>query len=66
MMDATSKTVSGKLSTAIGELQQRAQELFPKIEPFILTAIEGISDIAGSIMDIVGNIFLKSATTRLI
>ena len=57
MMDATSKTVSGKLSTAIGELQQRAQELFPKIEPFILTAIEGFSDIAGSIMDIVGNIF---------
>lgn len=57
MMDATSKTVSGKLSTAIGELQQRAQELFPKIEPLILTAIEGFSDIAGSIMDIVGNIF---------
>lgn len=57
MMDATAKTVSGKLSTAIGEIQQRAQELFPKIEPFVLTLIEQFEDIAGSIMDIVGSIF---------
>lgn len=57
MMDATSKTVAGKWSTAMGELQQRAQELFPKIEPFIMTAIDGFGDITGSIMDVVGAIF---------
>lgn len=57
MMEATSKTVAGKWSTAMGELQQRAQELFPKIQPFIMTAIEGFGDITGSIMDVVEAIF---------
>jgi tape measure domain-containing protein len=53
MMDEQSKTVSGKWSTAIGLIQQRAVEVYDKLQPFILQAIDIFQNVAGSIMNIV-------------
>lgn len=53
MMEEQSKTVSGKWSTAVGLIQQRAVEVYDKLQPFILQAIDIFQTVAGSVMDIV-------------
>lgn len=45
MMDKLSKTFSGKLSTAIGQAQERIVGLFDKIAPLLVSAIDAISAI---------------------
>ena len=58
MMEEQSKTVSGKWSTAIGLVQQRAVEVYDKIQPFILQAIDLFQDVSGSVLDVVDSIAL--------
>ena len=58
MMEEQSKTVSGKWSTAIGLVQQRAVEVYDKIQPFILQAIDIFQDVSGSILNVVDSIAL--------
>lgn len=45
MMDKLSKTFSGKLSTAIGQAQERIVGLFNKIAPLLMSAIDAVSAI---------------------
>lgn len=58
MMEEQSKTVSGKWSTAVGLVQQRAVEVYDKIQPFILQAIDLFQDVSGSVLDVVDSIAL--------
>lgn len=58
MMEEQSKTVAGKWSTAIGLVQQRAVEVYDKIQPFILQAIDLFQDVSGSVLDVVDSIAL--------
>ena len=58
MMEEQSKTVSGKWSTAIGLVQQRAVEVYDKIQPFILQAIDIFQDVSGGILNVVDSIAL--------
>lgn len=58
MMEEQSKTVSGKWSTAIGLVQQRAVEVYDKIQPFILQAIDLFQDVSGSVLNVVDSIAL--------
>lgn len=58
MMEEQSQTVSGKWSTAMGLIQQRAVEVYDKIQPFILQAIDLFQTVSGSILDIVDAIAL--------
>ena len=58
MMEEQSKTVSGKWSTAIGLVQQRAVDVYDKIQPFILQAIDLFQDVSGSVLDVVDSIAL--------
>lgn len=52
MMEATSETLSGKWSTAVGQVQQRAVEVFEKIEPLILGAVDLFTGLAGAVMGV--------------
>ena len=58
MMEEQSKTVAGKWSTAIGLVQQRAVDVYDKIQPFILQAIDLFQDVSGSVLDVVDSIAL--------
>lgn len=58
MMEEQSKTVAGKWSTAIGLVQQRAVDVYDKIQPFILQAIDLFQDVSGSVLDAVDSIAL--------
>lgn len=58
MMEEQSKTVSGKWSTAIGLIQQRATEVFDKLQPFILQSIDIFKGVADSIMTVVDSLAL--------
>ena len=58
MMEEQSKTVAGKWSTAIGLVQQRAVEVYDKIQPFILQAIDLFQDVSGSVLNVVDSIAL--------
>lgn len=58
MMEEQSKTVSGKWSTAIGLVQQKAVEVYDKIQPFILQAIDLFQDVSESVLDVVDSIAL--------
>lgn len=52
MMEATSQTFSGKMSTAIGMVQQRVAEMYTKLQPLFMTALDGLSAISGIILDV--------------
>ncbi len=54
MMDATAQTLSGKWSTAIGQIQQQAVEIFDRIKPAILAVVNLFSGLANAVMGVVG------------
>ncbi len=54
MMDATAQTLSGKWSTAIGQIQQQAVEIFDRIKPAILAVVDLLSGLANAVMGVVG------------
>ena len=54
MMDATAQTLSGKWSTAIGQIQQQAVAIYEKIQPAILAAVDIFSGLANAVMSVVG------------
>ncbi len=54
MMDATAQTLSGKWSTAIGQIQQQAVAVYEKIQPAILAAVDLFSGLANAVMSVVG------------
>ncbi len=58
MMDATAQTLSGKWSTAVGQIQQQAVSIFEKIEPAILAAVDLFSVLADGVMGVV-NFFVE-------
>ena len=53
MMEATSQTLSGKVSTLIGNIQQKAVDFYHKIEP----ALKGIVDIANAMIPPIAAVF---------
>ncbi len=54
MMDATAQTLSGKWSTAIGQIQQQAVAVYEQIQPAILAAVDLFSGLANAVMSVVG------------
>ena len=54
MMDATAQTLSGKWSTAVGQIQQQAVAIYEKIQPAILAAVDIFSGLANAVMSVVG------------
>ncbi len=54
MMDATAQTLSGKWSTAIGQLQQQAVEMYDKMRPAILAAVDIFSTLANAVLNVAG------------
>ena len=54
MMDATAQTLSGRWSTAIGQIQQQAVALYDKMQPAIMAAVDLFSTLANAVMGVVG------------
>lgn len=53
MMEQQSQIVAGKWSTAIGVVQQKAVEIYDKIQPLILNLVDLFQSVAGVVMDVV-------------
>lgn len=53
MMEQQSQSVAGKWSTAIGVVQQKAVEIYDKIQPLILNLVDLFQSVAGVVMDVV-------------
>lgn len=56
MMEETSQTAAGKMSTALGQLQQRIKGIFDKLKSTFVTAISVFQTIGTAVMDIVESI----------
>lgn len=56
MMEATSQTAAGKMSTALGSLQQRIKDIFDKLKSTFMTAISVFQTVSTAVMDIVESI----------
>lgn len=57
MMDALSRSVSGKWSTAIGNLQTAAADAFTHIQPYIIGILDGINVIIPYISTVLNGVF---------
>ena len=56
MMAETSQTAAGKMSTALGQLQQRIKGIFDKLKSTFMTAISVFQTVSTAVMDIVESI----------
>lgn len=54
MMDATAQTLSGRWSTAIGLIQQQAVEIYDRIQPAIMAAVDIFSALASAVFGVIG------------
>jgi tape measure domain-containing protein len=66
MMQKTAQTVLGKLSTAFGNLIQKARDMFKYIKPAALFLIDNFQNIASHIMDIVEKLFQWIASSKIL
>lgn len=53
MMDATAQTLSGKWSTAIGQIQQQAVAIYDKIQPAILACVDVFTALANAVFGVI-------------